>query len=146
MKNNLFKSAIAAICAVVFVGCYVDKPREKASELVINGTITNEDRTPIESIKVSIDEADLNAMSNNKYKWWRYDDCYSEQDGTYSLVYTCGVRIHSENWPAEISITAEDATGTYDKQTKSFPIELIDESHRRTDGLVTADFVMKKKK
>ena len=59
--------------------------------------------------------------------------------------------LSTEKWPSDIILTAKDTTGIYETQVQVCPVEVrvrFPEDtllHNYTDGIVTADFVMKKK-
>lgn len=153
MKTKVFKCLIVALCAVSIVGCKTRSNGEfEPTYLYIDGVVTNEDGTPLNAIQISIDTANFAIILKPENMWTQEGLGISNQEGKYSLSYMYnGVFRLSYEWPAEITLTATDTTGIYATQTQKFSIkehsraEYDPDQYLTTDGIVKADFVMKKK-
>lgn len=150
---KIFNCLIVALCAVSIVGCKTRSNGEfEPTYLYIDGVITNEDGTPLNTIQVSVDTANFAIILKPENLWYQEGLGISDKEGKYSLSYMYnGVFKLSNEWPAEITLIATDTAGIYETQAQKFSIK----EHSRakydpnqnlnTDGIVKADFVMKKK-
>lgn len=143
MKNKFFKCLIAAICAIVLVGC-PDGYKAPNPEFRINGTVMDEAGLPIENILVSVDTAILNPSYIHEN--WYEVACCTNQEGMFSKRYAngCFISQYVESWPSEVGIIAVDTSGVYKMESQRFPVKLTQHGPSMF-GHVTADFVMKKK-
>ncbi len=145
-KNVIVRSLLIAICAIILVGC-PDGFKAPTPELVIDGTITDENGQPLEDILVCLDTAILAAYENacSWPHWYDYAKSTTEK-GRYVMRYRHGQLLPlSDKWPSEVLVIAGDTTGVYEMQSKKFPV-IERDANTVTYGYVTADFVMKKKK
>ena len=144
MKNKFLMCLIFAICAIALVGC-PDGYKAPTPQLIIDGTITDENGQPLEDILVCLDTTILAAFEEGYSCWYDYAK-RTTKEGQYVMRYRHGQLLPlSDKWPSEVLIIAGDTTGVYEMQSKKFPV-IERERNTVTYGDVKADFVMKKKK
>ena len=88
MKSKIYYGLFATICvlSLTLSGCKENKPTDIGKNpappcINVTGTITGEDGSPIESIRIVADSSAL-----NKYNWWQTDkEEYSDKDGSYTI-------------------------------------------------------------
>ena len=151
MKKTFITLMLAAICSLslIFFGC---KKEPDCIELPgppclhIEGTVTDETSQPIESILVTVDSLNLDMDKWTNY----YVQEYSDKEGKCVFAYTYNWAIYDIEFPSAVILSAKDTSGIYETQTKTFPVARVKRVINLTsftvyDGLVTADFVLKKK-
>ena len=147
-KNSLWLFVTLCALFITLGGCKEkDVVPPAPSCICVNGTITDEDGYPVESIQVVADGSSFNIeawMATEKEE-------YSDKDGLYGILYMSFVTYELVKWPIELTISANDTSGIYASQSHTFPVELRQRYPQREklnyiyDGWVTADFVLKKK-
>lgn len=163
MKQITYLSILCCLM-VAAVGCRQQEPERTDSgievppppppHIVISGTVTNEENLPLEAIQISINGNELNVYTDSEEGVWLL---YSDEQGNYlGEGVSNNNRPSAENlpiWPSEITITAQDASGVYEAQTNTFPVESVQRFPEELgqyqyymDANVTANFVMKAKK
>ncbi|MBO4690219.1 MAG: hypothetical protein J5621_05030 [Paludibacteraceae bacterium] len=145
MKNNLFMYLLIAVCLTVFVGCGDKEKPYPTSYMEIRGVITDEQGLPLESISICIDSASAHLDHTMSYE----EGAFTDHEGEFFMLCRGGSpAVFKEGWPSEMILIATDTTGTYATQEKVFSVEVrhFDWIKNYSHALVTADFIMKKKK
>lgn len=147
-KINLWLFATLCVLSILLDGCKEKDVMPPAPSFIgVNGTITDEDGYPVESIQVVAD-----GSSFDNEEWWQTDKVeYSDKDGLYGILYMSSVDHELVKWPTELTIIVKDTSGIYATQSKTFPVELRQRYPKNEklsfiyDGYVTADFALQKK-
>ena len=119
------------------------------SQFTITGSVTDDMNQPLPSIKITVDDPKVNPT---EWDFYYADLCNSDKEGQFGFpIASKNDRWDEVEFPEELTLTAKDAGGIYESQTKTFSVEV---RHRYPegsqwyivrDGHVQADFVLKKK-
>ena len=111
--------------------------------MIINGTVTDINGRPLQSIFVCIDTMYLDLDINETMSY--EDGTFTDEEGKFIKMYKAGYpTAFMADWPSELVMVAIDSSGVYESQKRSFPVERTPRFTEK-DASVTADFVMKKK-
>lgn len=119
------------------------------SQFTITGSVTDDMNHPLPSIKITVDDPKVNPT---EWDFYYADLCNTDKEGQFGFpIASKNDRWDEVEFPQELALTAKDASGIYESQTKTFSVEV---RHRYPegsqwyivrDGHVQADFVLKKK-
>lgn len=119
------------------------------SQFTITGSVTDDMNHPLPSIKITVDDPKVNPT---EWDFYYADLCNTDKEGQFGFpIASKNDRWDEVEFPQELTLTAKDASGIYESQTKTFSVEV---RHRYPegsqwyivrDGHVQADFVLKKK-
>ena len=161
MKRNYYLCMLAAICGIMVSlnGCKQEEPQEGYVEppappyMELSGTVTNEEGQALAAIQVSLDSTKIERNDWGTFPLSEIErKIYTDKEGGYRVYYDyIGSDYDPVKWPLEITIVACDTTGLYETQTKTVPVENrirypnYTNLSRYVDGIVTANFVLKKR-
>lgn len=119
------------------------------SQFTITGSVTDDMNQPLPSIKITVDDPKVNPT---EWDFYYADLCNTDKEGQFGFpIASKSSRWDEVEFPEELTLTAKDAGGIYEPQTKTFSVEVRhrypegSQWHIVRDGHVQADFVLKKK-